>query len=552
MKICARAFGMNRLPKEVHLQQMSDLWNGMTVGRRMISVLVAALVFVGLFWMGRMASAPRLDLLYSGLDAASSGEIIAALEQQGVVYKVEAGSILVDSSRRDELRMRLASEGLPRNGSSGYELLDSMSGFGVTSQMFDVAYWRAKEGELARTISSSPQVDAARVHIAHAERRPFSETAAPTASIFVTAASGAITAAHAKAIRYLVAAAVAGLIPENVSIVDASGVLVGDSVQEAGPGDDQDRASEIRERILRLVEARVGRGNVIVEVAVDTDRERQSIRERRFDPDERVAISTDTEERTASSKNSSNGGDVTVASNLPDGAANGNDNSSSQNNETRERVNYEVSETEREIIRSPGAITRITVAALVNGQVAVGADGTETFERRSDEELAEFRELISAATGFSEERGDVITVKSMQFEALEPLGTSDDFAFPTPFNLDVQSLIKLAILGLVVLLLGIFVLRPVLLRRSPALEEKPFLSRAEPNTSNDVLTGEITDSDFELPELPVVSAFDDYDTLGESDEQSDPVARLRELISDRKQETVEIIRAWLEESEEMA
>ena len=71
--------------------------------------------------------------------------------------------------------MTLAAEGLPANSGTGYELLDSLSGFGTTSQMFDAAYWRAKEGELARTLLAMPQIRAARVHLASAPARPLTE-----------------------------------------------------------------------------------------------------------------------------------------------------------------------------------------------------------------------------------------------------------------------------------------------------------------------------------------------------------------------------------------
>lgn len=98
-----------------------------------------------------MAAQPSMTLLYSGLEPGAAGEVVQALEQRGVVHEVRGRAIYVESGQRDELRMTLASEGLPQNNSKGYELLDTLSGFGTTAQMFDAAYWRAKEGELART-----------------------------------------------------------------------------------------------------------------------------------------------------------------------------------------------------------------------------------------------------------------------------------------------------------------------------------------------------------------------------------------------------------------
>src|SRR5690606_7745693 len=116
---------------------------------------------------------------------------------------------------RDGLRMALAAEGLPAAGAAGYELLDSLSGFGSTSQMFDAAYWRAKEGELARTILAVPEIKSARVHISQAPDDPFRRKDRPTASVTVATISGTLPKTQADALRHLVAAAVASMRPED-------------------------------------------------------------------------------------------------------------------------------------------------------------------------------------------------------------------------------------------------------------------------------------------------------------------------------------------------
>ena len=130
----------------------------------MLSVLA---IVAAIFGISRVATAPSMAMLYSGLDAAAAGEVVAELEAEGVAFEVDDDSILVDRAARDRIRMALAAKGLPAGGPAGYEILDTLSGFGTTSQMFDAAYWRAKEGELARTITGSPNVRAARVHLAN-------------------------------------------------------------------------------------------------------------------------------------------------------------------------------------------------------------------------------------------------------------------------------------------------------------------------------------------------------------------------------------------------
>ncbi|MBU2359152.1 MAG: flagellar M-ring protein FliF, partial [Alphaproteobacteria bacterium] len=105
-------------------------------------------MFLAVLLVARSASQRDLTLLFGGLDPAAAGEVITALDQRGAIYEVRGGAIYVESNQRDLLRMSLAGEGLPAIGAQGYELLDGLSGFGTTSQMFDATYWRAREGEL--------------------------------------------------------------------------------------------------------------------------------------------------------------------------------------------------------------------------------------------------------------------------------------------------------------------------------------------------------------------------------------------------------------------
>ncbi len=533
---------------EAFLEQLQNVFASADLRRKVIAGLAAAGMFAAILAMTNLASKPSLTLLYSGLESSQAGEIVQTLEQRGVEYDVRGGSIFVEAGQRDSLRMTLASEGLPANSTKGYELLDSLNGFGTTSQMFDAAYWRAKEGELARTIAASPLISAARVHIANSSRNPFQKNAAPTASVSVTSVDGGLSAKHAKALRYLIASAVAGLPADNVSVIDDRGGLIGAADEAATSEAGQDKAEMLRAKVQNLLEARVGYGNAVVEVSVDTVTETESIRETRIDPESRVAISTDTEERSGNSTDSG-GGDVTVASNLPDGAAGGgSDSNSSQNTETRERVNYEISETFREVLRTPGAIKRMSVAVLVNGTSTTDDAGEATFEPRSAEELSDLKELVSSAVGYSEDRGDIITIKSLQFQPIETLGTEAQSSFMGSMGLDAMSLIQMAVLALVSLVLGLFVLRPILTK--PALAELPSPPLGLPSTGGLALNGEIDDDgEFPLGELPSLMG---APGLPDTMEEQDPVERLRTLIGERQDETVEILRNWLENKEESA
>lgn len=538
------------------MQQLINAWTGLDLRRQIIVVAASIAMFFAILAMSRMVTAPSMTLLYAGLENGAAGDVVTALEQRGAAFEIRGGSIFVDSKQRDQLRMTLASEGLPANSSGGYELLDSLSGFGTTSQMFDAAYWRAKEGELARTIIASSQFTMARVHIATTGSNPFQRGVTPKASVSVTSNGGDVSAQQAKAIRYLVASAVAGLAAEDVAVIDSKGTLIGAGDDAAPAAGAEDKAQVLKDRVERLLEARVGFGNAIVEVSVDTVTESEAIRERRFDPENRVAISTDTEQRNNTS-NEAGGAGVTVASNLPDGdAAAGNDSSSSQNTESRERINYEVSETEREIIRSPGAVKRLTVAVLVNDITNISEDGQPVQEPRSEEELGALEELVSSAVGFDESRGDIITIKSMSLQSIAPSGTVATTSIMDHFALDVMSAIQMAVLAIVTLILGLFVVRPVLTRPPQSLSPPaPALtSDVDGNVEQNgpVLSGEIEPlDDLDLPDFSMDSDIGSLPDISMSGGATgDPVDRLRAMIGERQEETVEILRSWLDEKEE--
>lgn len=527
----------------------------------MIAATVA--MFAAVLVLANIASKPTMALLYAGLEPGPAGEVVNALETRGVVTEARGGSIYVDASRRDELRMTLAAEGLPTNSAKGYELLDNLSGFGTTAQMFDAAYWRAKEGELARTIVSSPLVASARVHIAVPDAQAFRNRGNPSASVMITPSGDALLPTNAKALRYLVASAVPGLSPDKVSVIDAHNGRIVSGEEDAGQRTAADRAEGLKKNVERLLQARVGYGNAVVEVSVDTVTDSETITERKLDPNGRVAIATETTETSAAAKDAANKG-VTVASNLPSGSAANPGESSSNNTETSESVNYEVSETTRQVNRTPGAIRRISVAVLVDGIRSVNDAGDEVWQARSAEELGALRDLVASAVGFDEARGDTITIKSLAFEPVKMTGESPPSGLFSSLQLDVTSLIRVAALAITALVLGLFVLRPILAGSSSGGAE-PAGALAPPSADTlgeqpedtlPVLTGEIDDGTLgDLSNMAVVSDFG-FDE-GDSDpiqtalaDGSDPVARLRKLIDARQDETVEILRGWMQDDHE--
>ncbi|MBF9042657.1 flagellar M-ring protein FliF [Rhodobacterales bacterium HKCCE4037] len=569
------------------VNRLLELWNDMDGRRRGMLVGGVAALAIVLVILTRIASQPSYSLLYTGLDPAAAGEVVEAVSARGVAHRVEGDSIFVDSAERDALRLALASEGLPANGPQGYELLDSLSGFGTTSQMFDAAYWRAKEGELARTIIASPAIRAARVHIANPSADPFQPTRDVTASVAIRPAAGGLAPGHAQALRYLVASSVPGLSPENVTVIDAdSGQVAGAQEQMTPAADASSRAEQLRSNIERLLAARVGPGNAVVQVSVELEMARETVLERVIDPNSRVIVATETEELDNSTRDGAGDG-VTVASNLPEGDGVGGEGSSAQRSEARERVTFDLSELQRETEREPGAVRRITVAVLLNGVEDVSANGTVITVPRPDAEITALADLVRSAVGYDETRGDVVTIQSMAFDAAAVTDLTEA-GFAERLNLDVGRIVQTALLSLVAVAIVFGLLRPMFTSTGgatadgtpdlPSFEPGPGLPAPEtdapfdPNAFSMAIDpayqmdapddpgSSFVGRDFSDPPRNIGDAFDRAlpmmmsgavsDETAENLSQLDPVERLRLLIQEREEETVQILRNWMNEDDE--
>ena len=360
----------------------------------------------------------------------------------------------------------------------------------------NLAYWRAKEGELARTILALPTVKAARVHIAEAPTEVFQNKSKPSASVTITTRSAALTAEQALSVRHLVAGAVSGLQASDVAVIDSVHGLMASAEDAAAPSTAGDaKAAEIKANVERLLAARVGPNSAVVEVTVAVITDREEVNERTLDPQGKVAISTEVQDKSGSS--TGNDGTVTVASNLPDGA---------------------------------------------------GAAGGSN-QRQTADELATLRELVASAVGLNPDRGDVLTLKSLPFQQPVVQGTLAEAGFgPALGQIDLMAVLQLAVLALVALVMGLFVLRPLLLSSSRAVPRlaAPALALSLPRSTAEAqaLSGEIDDGAGEVQASPQDPAL--------TDTSGDPVARLRLLIEDRQAESMEILRSWMEYDEEAA
>lgn len=512
------------------MSKLASIWSQWSTQQKAILAGVLLATFAGFGTLMSAVSTPPMAMLYGGLDAGAAGDVLNALEAMDIRADVRGDTIYVPETKRDSVRMALARQGLPQQGQPGFELLEEMNGFATTAEMFDAAYWRAKEGELARTILTTPGVRSARVHLAVPKTSSFSrQRRTPSASVTVTMKRGRLDLRQATAMRYLIALAVSDLEPEQVAVLDSTyGVVLRPGAAKpmaAFTGDENERARSMEQNLLDLLEARVGPGNARVTVALVFDREHVTVSERVLDPNSRVMMGRETTDVQQSDSGGS--GAVTVASNLPEGdAGSGQSSSSSQRSETNETTRFDISETKRQREKLPGGISRVHVAVLINEPAMEGEGGV--VEPRPAQELESISELVKASIGFNESRGDLVTIKSMTFHEIvsdgpfvEPGGVMDYL------KNNLVAIMQVLIPAIVVLALAMFVLRPVLMQ-SPS--EGAPIAAAAPTQA--------------LPEIPINTA--------QIEQTKTPVEELRQLASADQGAATSVLKSWLGDIEEAA
>jgi flagellar M-ring protein FliF len=444
---------------------------------RLAAMGAVTLALIGFFaFLIVRFTAPQMVPLFTDLTLEDSAAIVKDLDRQAIDYEIKSGgaTILVPKEKVARLRMKLAEGGLPKGGGIGYEIFDKSDALGATTFIQNINKLRALEGELARTIRSIDRVEAARVHLVLPDRPLFSREKAEASASIVLRVRGALEAAQVRAIRHLVATAVTGLKPERISVVDETGRLLADGAARddglaAEGADERKRAYEnrLRSEVQTIVDSIVGAGHSRVQVTADFDLNRITQTSDKYDPDGRVVRSSQTREETSNTDN--NGGQVTVANQLP-GAGADNANGTpprDTNRKTEEIVNYEISRTTKTEVTEAGRLKRISAAVLVDGVYSKDAKGQVVYAPRSKEEIDRIAALVRTAIGFDAKRGDQLEVVNLRFAEptaapiKEPVGWMNYLQFGKDDIMHAAQLGVMALLGLLVLLL---VVRPLVRR----------------------------------------------------------------------------------------
>ncbi len=404
-------------------ERFLELWNRYTKTQRAIGIGVIVAILAAIlgisFWYG---SKPDMVPLYTNLETKDAGDVVNNLRESGVQYRIEENkrgtTVYVPATQVHDVRLELASAGLPR-GNKGFELFDD-SKLGVTEFQNRINYIQALQGELTRTIEQIDAVQKARVHIVLPEDSLYKKNEKPaTASIMlILSRSVQLTPAEVKGIVNLVAHSVQGLTPENITIVDEAGNILNENESDDALAQQQRNnlkalnqiemtrkvRDNIQQNIQTLLDNSLGRGQAFVRVSVELDFDERQTDRQTFTPvvDEAGIIRSQQDvSETYSGRSNMPGGPAGVQGNVPGYVAE--DRNANADYERKESTkNYEVNEENQKIVSSPGSISRLTVAVLVNDTI-------------TDAQRENLLRVVSSAAGINETRGDVISVEPMPF-----------------------------------------------------------------------------------------------------------------------------------------
>ena len=350
---------------------------------------------------------------FTNLTPEDASEAAGVLKGSGISFRAEAGgsALSVPANKVHEVRMLLATQGLPRGGGVGFEIFDR-GDLGISEFTQKVNLRRAIEGELSRTIGRLSSVRSARVHITLPEKGLYrNEERKATAAVVLNLQPGrSIDERELAGVRHLVGAAVAGLSADSVTVVDGAGKVLAGDRSESGKLASEQREMEtgLEQRIVDLLEPVVGHGAVVAKVTASLDSREVESTSDAYDPDTAAVRSERKVTEQVSSDQTAGGGVAGAAANQPlappaGGTAGGNRSQTAREDNLK---NYELTKTVTHTLARQPRLLRISAAVLISG-----VDG----KPRAEPEMRRLGELAKHAVGFDEKRGDRFDISSAAF-----------------------------------------------------------------------------------------------------------------------------------------
>lgn len=466
------------------LKQIRAIIQTMSAGKMMALFLLVALTVAGLVVFVNWSARPDFVPLYSNLSPEDAGEVVAILRDRKIEYQLshDGGTVQIPRARVYEVRLDLASQGLPRGG-TGFEVFDNAK-LGMTEFVQNINYQRALQGELSRTINGLSEVESSRVHIVMSERSLFIEDEEPaTASVILKLRHGRwLSEEQIQGIVHLVSSSVPRLLPKHVTIVDSDGKLL------AGLDDEQSltklsathlefqqrKEKALEKRITSMLEKVLGHGKAIVRVACDLDFIQQEKTQELYLPENQVVRSEQFINESSNQKAQKASGVPGLAANiaqpqsqLPGGTSTTPAQGFRKGDTTR---NYEIGKTISRQIMPVGTLQRLSVAVVVDGiykTVTVGKGDDQHDETqyvpRSKEEMATFENIVKSAVNFDQTRGDKVEVANIPFNTDKLIPEGEPISGQLLDGLKAySSIFKYMAVGLFVLFTFMYVIRPLI------------------------------------------------------------------------------------------
>ena len=502
---------------------------------RKLALLAVTLLSVALFaFIIIQARTADYQLLYANMDESDAAAVVDWLKNNQTPYKLtnNGKNIRVPADRVHEVRLQLASAGLPKGNGVGFEIFDRQS-FALTDFVQKVNYTRALQGELARTIASLQPVESARVHLALPEKRLFKNQQKPaTASVIVTLKPGRrMSEAQIQGIVYLVAASVEGLDTDHVTVIDQNGTVLTRTGERGIAGALSPDMLEyqvqvekaLEQRAQALLDTALGAKNAMVRVTAQLDFSRKEKTEETFDPEEPVIRSEQISEEKSGSEIT--GGVPGVQSNLQ-GPATGTASATPPSSRMQKTTNYEISKVVSKTIDPVGTIQRLSVSVLVADKVVPATKKEpEKIVPRSKKELETLKKMVISALGLDTKRGDTIEITSMPFT--EPATAEGSEATGESTIYQLMPLIRYGLLFVCGLLVYFLMVRPLI------------------KTLRDDVTQHF--KTVEELEREQIQAREDEEKKELEAMMRDPLMRVREAIQTNPVFAAHILKNWIHE-----
>ncbi len=426
---------------------------------------------------------PNYRVLYSGLASQDAAQIADALQKDGIAYKVDeaTGAVMVGADQVHAARLKLASQGLPKGTTQGFEMLNEQPTFGSSQFMENARYQHALEGELGRTIATLGNVQNARVHLAIPKQSVFVRNREqPSASILVSLFPGReLSEGQVSSVVHLVASSVPNMSSERVTVIDQKGRLL--TIPESSRGmqlttnqfEHRRRLEDYYiKRIEDIISPMAGVGGVRAQVVAELDFSITEETKETFNPAQSAIRSEQTVDEQsgmsglvpsgvpgALTNQPPAGGTVTPPVATPNAAVVANNSGAALNSTKRATRNFEVDKTISHTQMPSGSLRRLSVAVVIDDKQTVGKEGETVRTPLKPEEITQLTALVKETVGFNEARGDSLNVINASFTVPIETPIPDQPLIERPW---VKDLAKQGLGAIAVLLLIFVVLKPVL------------------------------------------------------------------------------------------